>query len=168
MGLIIAPFTIEGPVGLVAFAGSIPAAFTFIAVVVLSTRDHMKRRSAWRRVHQHLEGAKTQSLDSFIADSGCDPAIAEHVRDRMSAFFDVSSNRITAQTSLDDDLHFDLFEPALHMAVVMSLLDPETLPDPKRIVVFSRHCLSTVGELAAYSERWIADLQSGGSGQLDG
>lgn len=126
---------------------TMPAVITFVAVLLLSSRDHAKHSAAMRSVRNRLLTGPDTTDDDFVSLRPFDAtAILLDTRKAISRFFDVPAGKINRDVQLIRDLHVDKLEPAFQFYVVDSVIAAQQItPKP---FGFSMDGLDTIDDLA--------------------
>ncbi len=126
---------------------TMPAAITFVAVLLLSSRDHAKNSATMRSVRNRLLAGTDTTDDDFVSLRPFNTtAILLETRKAISRFFDVPACKINRDVRLIQDLHVDKLEPAFQLYVVDSVIASQQIaPKP---FGFSMVGLDTIDDLA--------------------
>ncbi len=123
IGAIVALFMSEVPlVGRITVI-LLPAAITFVAVLILTSVDNARHRRHINAVRKMLlcrSGIDDDTFCSRFPDS--DPKMLVLTREGIARFFDVPPTCIHPNDQLDPDLHFASLEPMFHTYVVFYVL----------------------------------------------
>lgn len=111
---------------------TMPAAITFVAVLLLASRDYAKHSATMRFVRNHLLAAADTTDDEFVSFRPFDaPALLLETRKAISRFFDVPTGKINRDVRLIHDLHVNKLEPAFQLYVVDSVIaSQQIVPKP--------------------------------------
>ncbi len=108
-----------------------PAVITFVAVLVLASRDSAKHSATMRSVRNHLLAGNDTTDDDFVSLRPFDaPALLLETRKAISRFFDVPTEKINRDVQLIEDLHVDKLEPSFQFYVVDSVIASQPI-EPK-------------------------------------
>lgn len=128
-----------------------PAAFTFVATILLCLRDHSSQNESITLVRRSLLDRKDAADDEFVAlVSNSDAKLLLETRDAIAEFFDVPSCKLRPDDDLRAVLRADKFEPAFQMYVVDSVIAKNT--DDPQPFMFGMEGLSTIADLSVAIE----------------
>lgn len=146
-GMIGSLFATEANFGERIMIAFMPAAFAFVAALILCARDYARRTSTMRTLRQMLLARHDVNDDDFVSHfPDADPALVTQTRQAISQFFDVPVQKIHPTDKLQDDLRFDRLEPGFHLYVVHHVLDARKVAP--RPFTFHTGGLTGVGDLA--------------------
>lgn len=125
---------------------AMPAVVTFVAALLLSTRDSAKHSGTVQSVRNALLGGDDTSDDDFVSSRPSKDATSLlEARQAISRFFDVPTGKIGRDVRLIHDLHVDRLEPSFQFYVIDSVIaSQQVAPKP---FGFSMAGLETIDDL---------------------
>lgn len=125
---------------------TLPAVITFVAVLLLSSRDSARHAATMRFVRNDLLVGADTSDDEFASLRPIDDAaLLLETRKAISQFFGVPTGKLRRDVQLIDDLHVDKLEPSFQFYVVDSVIASQQI-EPKPFE-FSMSGLATIDDL---------------------
>ncbi|MEQ8634127.1 hypothetical protein [Gimesia maris] len=98
---------------------AIPAGCTFLAAILLFTRDSARHSATIKKVRGNLLASWDSTDEQFLsARPAEDPSLLLELREAIAQFFDVPACKISRNVDLISDLHVDQLEPSFQFAVV--------------------------------------------------
>jgi hypothetical protein len=123
VGAIVALFMTEVPLVGRITAILMPAAITFVAVLVLTSADNARHRRHIESVRRMLLCRSGVDDDTFCSSfPDFDSKMLRLTRNGIARFFDVPPTCIHPNDQLDPDLHFASLEPMFHTYVTFYVL----------------------------------------------
>ncbi len=102
---------------------AMPAIITFVAALLLASRDSARHSSTVRKVRAYLLACNDSTDEQFMSPQPCDDAaLLLETRKAISRFFDVPTVKVTRDVHLIRDLHVDKIEPSFQFYVVDSVI----------------------------------------------
>jgi len=127
---------------------SMPAAFTFVATILLCMRDHSSYNESTALVRRSLLDRADTSDDEFVAlISNSDAKLLLQTRDAIAEFFNVPTCKLLPDDDLRTVLLADKLEPSFQMYVVDSVIAKNT--DNPQPFMFGLDGISTIIDLSA-------------------
>jgi hypothetical protein len=127
---------------------------TFLAAVLLASRDASNYRATMRSARRHLLASPGTSNDEFASRRPfAELPLLLKTRTAIATYFDVPVEQVDRDVALIDDLHVDKLEPSFQYGVVNSVI-ASTSDEPHRFW-FSMKGLSTIDDLASAIQRVI-------------
>lgn len=135
------------------------SAFTFVAALILSSRDRVRYAYSMRSIRQMLLNRHDTSELVFSEQfPTVEPSLVSQTRHAIAHFFDVPPEKIYATDDLRRDFQFELLEPAFHSVVVFHVLKARRIePDA---FMFNSGTVSTLADLMIELRRIIDGLES--------
>ncbi len=97
----------------------LPAALTFVAVLLLSSRDSVQHSSTMQSVRSALLAGDDTSDDDFVSSRPFENAtLLLETRKAISRYFDVPTVKVSRGVRLIHDLHVDKLERSFQFFVV--------------------------------------------------
>lgn len=126
---------------------AIPAFCTFIAALLLGSRDSARTISTIKQVHDDLLSCNDSSDEQFLSCQPYEDAdLLLEIRHAISLFFDVPASKVSRDVDLIRDLQIDKLDLPFELSVVRSVVIPR-LAEPKSFT-FSRTNLTSIDDLA--------------------
>jgi len=156
--LAIVPFLIGFVVSLFPFMGevtwgerltfaAIPAFCTFIAALLLGSRDSARTTSTIKQVHDDLLSCNDTSDEQFLACQPYEEAdLLLEIRVAISLFFDVPASKVSRDVDLLRDLQIDKLDFPFQFTVVGPLITSRQ--DESKPFIFSMTNMTSIDELA--------------------
>jgi hypothetical protein len=134
-----------------------PAGMTFIAALMLFSRDRARHRRTVRRVRDRLMARADASDDDFSRGfPGAESALLLQTRLAIATFFGVPIRKIHPTDHLRSDLEFAALEPSFHSFVVCHILNARNV-EPKPFS-FRTADLADLRDLVAEIQRVLDGL----------
>jgi hypothetical protein len=111
---------------------AVPSVITFVAALLLATRDSARHSSTMRKVRAYLLARNDSTEQQFMSARPYDDApLLLETRKAISRFFDVPTVKVGRDVHLFHDLHVDELEPSFQFYVIGAVIAPHVGP-PKR------------------------------------
>jgi hypothetical protein len=131
-----------------------PAAFTFVATILLCLRDHSSQNESIAFVRRSLLDRENISDDEFVAhDSNSNPKLLLQTRDAIAKFFDVPASKLRPNDDLRAVLRADKLEPSFEFYVVESVISDNT--DSLEPFMFGMEGLANIVDLSVAIEKML-------------
>ena len=132
---------------------------TFVAALILFTRDRARHFSTLRVVRKNLLARDDIHEQEFLAHfQEADSQLIAQIRLAIGKYFDVPPQKILANDSIPDDLQIGKLEPDFHSFVLCQIFHFRNI-EPKRFT-FNTASLAHIGGLYKEIQRILGGMDS--------